>query len=176
MIVFNGTARFMDAAPMLAHYDFPLETDSMVFDCSGKMTEFDLKKINPTLEPLAFISMQDGVVDTFIFNFHADEKASNGKMEVAYHDLKIKLTQDPNVKNSTLKKLTTLPSKRILVIILLKRNNPIGKRPVRVTEIHLERNPQKFIFNYTWKSLLSGIKPAIGLPSKTHRIKEPPPK
>jgi hypothetical protein len=50
--------------------------------------------------------------------------------------------------------------------IIIKKDNPLKNKEVRVTNINYERNRQRFIFNYTWKSLLSGIKPAIGLPNK----------
>ncbi|MDB5229064.1 MAG: hypothetical protein JWN78_3257 [Bacteroidota bacterium] len=175
-LTMNGTALLMGKGYMLAHYDFPMETDSMVFDCSGKLTNFKLPDINPTIEPLAYMTIKGGEVDTLIFNFHANEKESKGKMEVRYHDLDVKLLKNNDVKNSKIKNFLTLPSKRILVVLIVKHNNPTKDKDVRITEIEYPRNPQKFIFNYTWRSILSGVKPAMGVPGKTKKIKEPPPK
>ncbi len=178
-LVMDVTALLMNVGPMIAHYDFPLITDSMVFDCSAKLTDFPLENINPTVGPLAYLKMDKGYVDTIIFNFHADEKAAVGKMEVRYHDLKIKLRKHDDINAiGKVKQFFLLPPKRILAAILVKNNNPRKEgKDVRITSIYYPREPDRFIFSYTWKAILSGIKPAIGFPTaETHRINEPPPK
>ena len=175
-LVLDANCQLMNEGYMLAHYDFPLETDSMVFDCSAKLTNFPLTAINPTLEPLAYLSMKEGTVDTLIFNFHATNTGSKGKMELRYHGLKVSLLKNDNKKKIIVIDFFALNLKRFLAAILVKKSNPTRERDVRVTEISFPYDTNKFIFHYTWKSILSGIKPAIGIPSKTKKIKESPPK
>jgi hypothetical protein len=46
-------------------------------------------------------------------------------------------------------------------ILKIKRNN--NKEPFRRGEVSLERDDQKSIFSYWWKSLSTGLKDNVGI-------------
>jgi hypothetical protein len=54
---------------------------------------------------------------------------------------------------------------------VINNKNPNGKN-LRIGEIDEERDPTKSIFNYLWKSLLSGIKPSLGINEKNKKDKD----
>ena len=54
---------------------------------------------------------------------------------------------------------------------VINNKNPNGKN-LRVGEIYFERDKQKSIFNFLWKSLLSGIKPSLGINEKNKKDKD----
>ena len=54
---------------------------------------------------------------------------------------------------------------------VINNKSPNGKN-LRVGEIYFERDKQKSIFNFLWKSLLSGIKPSLGINEKNKKDKD----
>jgi len=156
----KATALFMNKGKLTGHYSFPLNTSDMVFDCSGKLTDMPLEAINPILEPNAKVSIKAGMIDSLVFAFHANARSSDGKMRFYYHGLKMEFLNKKDLKAGKLEEVLSFLAHRILI----KEENPSRNQPVRVTDISYNRNPNRFIFNYSWKSLLSGIKPAIGIP------------
>ena len=84
-------------------------------------------------------------------------------MKFIYHDLKIGvLNKADHDKHGIREGVLTLVANKLVI----KNSNPEKNKAPRITEINYLRNPQRFIFNYVYHSLLSGIKPAIGLSSK----------
>lgn len=158
----HANARFMNVGRLTAHYSFPLNTIEAVFDCSGTLTDMPLNAINTILEPGANISIQNGHVDSLIFSFHANDQKSKGSMYFYYHGLRIAFLNKKSHESGKFQDILASLAHGILI----KENNPEKNKKARVTEINYERNPNRFIFSYTWKSILSGIKPAIGIPGK----------
>ncbi len=155
----NASTKFMNEGKLTVHYTFPLNTEKMVFDCSGKMTDIPMPAINPILEPNAKISIKGGQIDSMIFSFHANEFGSKGKLKLIYHQLKIEFINKEK-KAGIIRELFSFLTHQLVI----KEDNPAKEKPVRQTEINYKRDPTRFIFNYSWKSLLSGIKPTIGIP------------
>jgi len=160
-----ASAKFMDSGKLQGTYSFPLNTSSMVFDCSGKITNMPFQALNPMLEPNAKVSMKGGKVDSLVFSFHANDKGSKGKLKFCYHDLKMELMDNKNKKDGFKKAVLTFLVHRVII----KESNPSPKQEVRITDINYTRDPSRFIFNYSWKSVLSGIKPAIGVPAALNK-------
>ncbi len=158
----QANAKFMDSGKINAHYSFPLNTLETVFDCSGTLTGMPFEEINPMLVPNANISMKGGTLDSMQFSFHANETESTGTMKFMYRDLKMEFVEKSSKKSRLGQDILTFLAHGILI----KENNPSHNQKPRVTEIKYTRNPNRFIFNYSWKSILSGIKPAIGIPNK----------
>jgi hypothetical protein len=157
----NSSSKLMNEGRLTVRMRFPLNTGEMVFHCSGKLTEFPMKAMNPMLTPAERISIKGGMTDSMIFSFDANNKESKGIMKFVYHDLKIEFL-NKNEKTGILQDFLAFLTHQFI----LKEDNPAGKKPVRVTQIRYRRDPSRFMFNYSWKSLLSGIKPAIGVPDR----------
>lgn len=149
--------RFMGVGKLEAHYSFPLNTNKMVFDFSAKLTEMPLQEMNKILLPHTHVAIKDGMVDSTIIAFHASDVSSTGTIRIVHHELKIELLD----KSNRVRLLQRVISSVVQSFLRKKstKNAGIGK-------IHYERNPNRFIFHYTWKSVLSGLKSSFGLPDK----------
>lgn len=159
--------RLMEQASFWASYNFPMEEGGGTeFMCTGKIFRMPLEAINRMLAINTNIAVRGGVMDSMVFSFEAYHNASRGTMKFAYHDLQVQILKDEDTKRRI-----NMPEVMSFVAntLILKADNPTGHRPIRVTAISCP-NPGRFIFNYTWKSLLSGIKPAVGLPEPKGKI------
>jgi hypothetical protein len=171
-MVMRLETKFMNKAPIDAVYRFPLNTDEEVFDCSGKVGSLELKDVNNILKNVVSVTAESGKVDSMSFGFHATDKRSTGKMRFYYHDLKIDVL-DKDKKDQKLKqKIASFLANKIIV----KDANPKKGESVRVTEIDFDRDPNKYLFFYTWKSIQSGIMPTIGVPNPKWLVKISEPK
>lgn len=155
----QATALFMNTGKLKARFTFPLTTDEMVFVCYGKLGEMDLKVLNKILTPNAHLVIKDGIADSALISFHADNSGALGTLKIGYHHLKINLLKKDNGKGFYSGFLSLLYR-----ILFIKEENPTRKKDIRIAEINYKRDPKHFIFKYTWMSILSGIKPTIGIP------------
>jgi hypothetical protein len=109
------------------------------------------------LEKNAFIYATSGKIDAMNFSFTANNSRATGKMTMLYHGLDIafknKQTDD-----------TTAFRERFISFIANKQvldSNPIPGEEVREGIIDYERDPERFLFSYCFKSILSGIKSSL---------------
>ena len=149
--------RFMGVGKLEAHYSFPLNTNKMVFDFSAKLSEMPLREMNKILLPHMHVSIKDGIVDSTIIAFHASDISSTGTIRIVHRELKIELLDKSNRPNFFHRVISS-----VVQSILQKKSSNNGG----MGKIHYERNPNRFIFHYTWKSVLSGLKSSFGLPDK----------
>jgi hypothetical protein len=91
------------------------------------------------------------------FSFTADNYKATGKMTMLYHGL------DIAVKNKRTDDTTAFVErfKSIIVNIKVLDSNPMPGKEVRVGIIDYERDPERFLFNYCFKSILSGIQSSL---------------
>ena len=109
------------------------------------------------LEKNAFIYVTSGKIDAMNFSFTANNTKATGKMIMLYHGL------DIAVKNKRTDDTTAFRER--LISLIAKRkvldSNPIPNEDVREGIIDYERDPERFLFNYCFKSILSGIKSSL---------------
>lgn len=158
----DASAYFMDKAKMTSIYSFPLTTTQTIFTGSGKLHTMQFSVLNELMQNSAHIHAEDGTLDSMIFSINANNNRATGEMRFIYHDLKIEVEQKDSEKSSFKAKMKTM----VLNKFLLEEDNPSKGEEPRITQINYARNPNRFIFNYVYNSLLSGIKPALGLKEK----------
>lgn len=171
-MVMRLNASFMNKAHISAKYVFPLNTATEVFDCSGKLTNMSMTDLNNMLENTISVSIKSGMIDTMSFAFHANDQRSKGTMKFLYHDLKVELLNKDDKKQNLKKKIMSYLANEFVI----NDQNPKKGQPPTITDIGYERYPYKFLFYYTWKTLQSGILPAIGIKNPPIHAKEPLPK
>ncbi len=127
------------------------------FTLNGTLSEMEAKDLNPMLERNAFLYAASGKIEKMSFSFAANKNKAKGRMTMRYHGL------DIAVKNKETDDTTAI--KEIVVSIIanfkVMNSNPLPGKEVRVGIIENKRDPEKFIFNYCFKSILSGIKSSI---------------
>ena len=153
----DATCMLMNKGRLQAQYLFPLNTDKMEFKCSGTLTNMPMSALNPMLETNAKVSIKGGNIDSMVFSFNANEFASKGTMKFVYQNLKMEILNKKGGERGFLEHAKTF----FAHLFVIKESNPTGNNPVRITEISTPNDPTRFIFNYSWRSVLSGIKPAI---------------
>lgn len=159
---------FMNKGKLTALYEFPLNTTKEVFYCKGKLVNMSLTELNNMLENTVFVSIKSGELDTLSFAFNATDKESKGKMKFLYHNLKIELLNRDNKKQNLKKKIMSYFANRLLI----NDQNPKNGNAPLITDIGYKRYPYKYLFYYTWKSLQSGIMPAIGIKNADVLLKQ----
>jgi hypothetical protein len=126
------------------------------FLLNGSLSGMDADELNPILEKNAYI-FASGKIDGMNFYFMANNSKSTGKMTLLYHGL------DIAVKNKRTDDTTAFKERFISLFANRKilDSNPRRNEKAREGVINFERDPERFLFNYCFKSILSGIKSSI---------------
>ncbi len=137
-----------------ASFILPLD-DKKPYHAEGKVHSMALSHLNQPLENLAFISIESGKLNQINFNFDYTETSSNGRLTINYENLKIN-----GLKKE---KSTVINDLKTLLINTVIKNDKDKSVPTekRTGTISFERDKKRQIFNYWWKSLLSGIKGGV---------------
>jgi len=127
------------------------------FSLDGTLAGMDVKELNPILEKNAFIYATSGKIDTMDFSFTANNSNAIGRMTLRYHDLYFAANSKGNEDAATIKE----NSNSLLVNLKVLDSNPLPGEVARVGTIDYKRDPEKFLFNYVAKSILTGIKSSL---------------
>ena len=150
----EASAKIMGKGLIQASFSLPLEEDKS-YHAKGKISQMSLHHLNPVLENLAFIRIESGRLNALNFDFDYDDKSSKGSLTINYQDLKITGLKKEKSKDES-------DMKTFLINTIVKndkdKNMPIDKR---TGTIEFERDRKRQIFNFWWKSLLSGIKASV---------------
>jgi hypothetical protein len=154
---FKSEARLMGAAKITFNLKAKLFDSTNTFFLNGNMSRLDVEQLNPLLERNVFIHAQSGIIDTMYFNLTGDNYSTSGEMVLLYHMLFVKVEAQYAVVPASLMQLlvSSITSRRILDA------NPMPHEKVRTGVIGFVRDPEKFVFNFYYKSILSGIKSSI---------------
>ena len=123
------------------------------FSLNGTLSGLEASELNPILEKKVSIYVTSGKIDSMNFSFIADNSKAIGKMIMLYNGL------DIAVKNKRTDDTTALKERFISLLVNRKvlDSNPLPDEDVREGIIDYERDPERFIFGYCFKSILSGI-------------------
>jgi hypothetical protein len=149
-------SKFMESGDLRADFTFPL-TAKKPYTVTGELNNFSMPQVNPMLVPIGNVKIESGRMKNMKFKFHYNDFVSNGELEVNYSDLKVvSLRHDDRRKTN---KIVSL----IIGVFVKKDKNEKDTKDERTGPIHWERDSQKGILNYWWKSVLTGIKAVYNL-------------
>jgi hypothetical protein len=153
----NAEGMFMDKSQIRILLKARLFDKQNTFTTNGHLSDLQLKALNPILENSAFLVATAGKIDTMNFNFVANNARSTGTMKLLYHGLAVTVINKETGDSTGLKqKLITFIANRKLIDA-----NPLPGKEVREGKIDHERDPERFLFNYVFKSILSGIRTTL---------------
>lgn len=155
-IVMETYTKLMNVSPLTVTATFPVQNTGQ-HTVKGSLGHMDMKEFNPILEPLAFVSIASGTIDSLKFDMILAPDSAKGTATMAYNDLKIDILNRDKIEQGGDKELISLLAN------LLKIKSENSRPPLRTSEVSFKRDPQKSIFNYWWKSLLSALEKSIGL-------------
>ena len=116
--------------------------------------------------PLAMVKMTSGNVKKFSFDIQANSKVFKGKIDFLYNDLKVVLLK-PDTANDRFKRKSIMSIFANLFVI--RRSNPDDKGKLTSSLVIYKRPKDSPFFKTIWKTLLTGIKPCIGLDEKSQK-------
>lgn len=128
----------------------------------GGLSKTEAQDLNPMLERAAFIHAESGTFDTLAFSFTANNHDATGNITMLYNRFFISTAGKQAEGASSLFRLllASITSKKITDA------NPLPGEKVRAGVIDYQRDPERFIFNYYFKAILSGVKSVISKNSK----------
>lgn len=128
---------------------------------NAQLGEFDLDLINSILKYNAFVRVRAGRINSGDWSFTANEREAFGKMKLLYSGLNLELLEVRTLERGR-------GRSRILTFVLntfaVRSNNPrkfIGGTVQ--SNIYHQRDSDRFIFNYWWRTTVSGLKGSVGL-------------
>lgn len=130
---------------------------NQTFSMQGSLSGMAGEALNPLLENSAFMHVTSGEIDSMKFFFIADDLKSSGKLNLLYHGLKIAVIDKSSGDTATIsaKLISLFANSKILDA------NPGQGKQAREGIIRYERDPERFLFGYCFKSILTGIKSSI---------------
>jgi hypothetical protein len=155
-------AKVMGEGELNAELILPLEGKLHDFKCSGSVGAMKLSPLNGMVEPSMNMSFNAGKLNRMTFQFTANDNQSKGWMEFLYEGLDVRLLKKNPAKE--------FGFASILANAMTLSNNPSGNKDLKTVEIGFERNKNKGIINYIWKTIQSGMVRTI-LPIKKYQIK-----
>lgn len=149
--------RVFGAALLSVQFNFPMDTQNGFHTISGNLSPMSLTRFNEMLKYIAFIRVDSGMLNKLEFNMRLDNERSNGDVIMNYQNLKISMLDAGTMEQrGALENIKTFIANNFVV----EKNNTADDS-MEAGRISFERIEHKSIFNYWWKSLLSGIKNTI---------------
>jgi hypothetical protein len=164
-IGFDAEAFLMGKAKITAHMKGRLFDNQNTFDVDGTLSGMEAMELNPMLEKNAFIYATSGKIEAMSFSFRANNTKASGQMKLRYEGLNVA------VKNKMTDDTTALKERVISAIanLIIMHSNPMPGEELRQGNIDFERDPEKWLFNYCAKSIMSGVKSSVTKTPETRK-------
>lgn len=154
------SALMIKAAQLKIMIKLNLLAKNGAFSFKGHIGKLDMVKLNPLAQPLGMVEIETGQIQKIDFDVQANEKGSDGTMQLYYNQLKVKLLKEgENGKPVQKKGLLSFLANTLII----KDENPSKNGDLRTAKIHFERPPGASFFNLLWKSVFVGMRETIGL-------------
>jgi hypothetical protein len=170
LLTAHVTTHFMDRAKFNTDFVFNLTDKLATFSYKGHLAPMNLEAINGATKPLAMVKITSGQLKSFDFDFKANRNVFKGKVLFLYNDLRVSLLRNDKVDQRLKKKFIVSIFANLFV---LKHNNPDNEGEIpRSFNVNYKRPVYFPFFKTIWRTLLLGIKPAVGVDEKTQKETE----
>jgi len=140
--------------------DLPMYSPDESYTLNGELNGMPMDAFNNILEPSAFLKVESGMLDKLAFEMEIGQKINTGTVTMFYDDFKISVLRK-DAEEDDRKQSSGLKSFIANAFLIKKSNKPDGN--FRVGESYYEKPEDKGFVYAWWRTLLSGIKPSIGL-------------
>ncbi len=146
--------RFMDLSPLMLEAAFALD-EKGTHRVKGRLGELDLSVMNPTIEGFLAMRVRNGIARSLDFVFVADDDISHGMLTFIYDDLEVRFLEEETLRERRRDRFRSFIANRFVV-----RSNNRAEDPRHAT-IEYERDKQRSMFNYWWRSISDGLMETI---------------
>jgi hypothetical protein len=144
----------------------------------GTVEGLDMKKMNRMLEPAIQVTAESGFLKRLTFEFSSSDDHSSGNIELDYKNLRLityknekridrilkrkKKNGDTDQDEDKIRK-ASLKTFVLNTFIIRKNMDKDVPEEKRTGKINFERDKAKSVFNFWWKSVLTGVKSAYNI-------------
>jgi hypothetical protein len=168
----KGTVYLMGTGKLGATIRFKFGDPKNSFTFSATVGAFDLPGINPMVTNLLPAKVESGKIKKLeVPLVQCNDDFAQGKLLFYYDNLSISVTDK---KQTTWSKIKTGVVTWVADDLVVNNANPTKSGKMHTGVVYFTRDKSKGIFNFLWKSCLSGLKSTMGFNSKAQKalIKE----
>lgn len=155
VITLEAKTKVMGSGLLNVHFSFLKSDTSGRHSIDGSLGSMSIVDLNSILENAGLVHVDDGLINSLKFSMVLDKIKATGSLTLNYQDLNIKILEADELKEGETKNFSSF----IANTFVIKKNNT--EEPLKKGNIEFERIEEKSVFNYWWKSLLSGLKDNI---------------
>lgn len=156
---------FMGKGKLDIAFRFNLRAKNAAYSYKGHLGPMSLQALNKVTMPLSMVKITEGTLKRYDFSIYGNAYTTKGHIALLYNDVKVRLLRvnDDNLLYSR-KLIPTLFAN----LFIIKHNNPDkpGEKP-REYDVVYPRPKDSPFFKTAWATMLKGLKPTMGLDSKT---------
>ena len=156
----DASAILQNQAKLEVTINFDLTAADYHHEVSGSLGELPLTSFNTIIEKSAPVTVVSGNLNRFDFNMKLDDKYAVGELYFGYNNFKISML-DYSKDGVRKSKFATFWANKMI----LNSEYP-KKEEFLPANIYYERDPERSVINYWWKSIYSGAKKTLGLETK----------
>ena len=138
------------------NFNFPLNSNT--FYIKGHLEEMNMSAFNTITQPNANIKINTGRIQKLDFSARFNSQVSTGEMELYYNDLDFSVFKE-NSKSGEKRKRKILSY--LAKSFIIADANPNSKGEFHQGEMAFERDKNKGLFAYIWKTIFSGFKDTV---------------
>lgn len=155
--IIHASTKLFGRYPLVAEFSFDLTSSDYSHTVTGSLGKLPLTALNPMVEKAAPIAIESGQLNQFDFSFSADNKIAGGELYFGYDEFKISVLEmdSDGTKRS---KLASFWANKMM----LNSKNPKGDK-LEPTSLLYERDIERSILNYWWKTIFTGSKITLGI-------------
>jgi hypothetical protein len=170
----DAQALLFDSVKAEINYTSNTLDERNLFTLQGNVRTFSATLLNQCIEPATNVVVEDGLINKIVFKFNADENVAKGTVNMDYEHLKLKVLKEKEDKKTGEKVKKKSGLKTFLANAFVRTRDkdkdetkgealPVDAPKVYqyTGEIHFERRKDRFIFNYWWNALKSGIASSV---------------
>jgi hypothetical protein len=148
-----ASALFFDGHIRRFSYGESYEDTLSAFSASSYFSDLDLTRFSAVSIPAAAVSITGGHADTVFSRWEGNKYATYGTMHFYYDNLKIKVLNKDDINKGGL-----MPALKTWVANLI-----LPDKRKKASAIFMERDREKFVFNYWVKAQTSGLLSTLGV-------------
>lgn len=154
VLIVDGKGSILDSAKAEIKYTSNVLNKDDKFTFEATVHSFSAVHLNQCLSPLSGAAIESGDIKKVTLFFEANDDVANGTMEMEYENLKLTVLSKSDGKESKVKSF--------IANIFIKDKTKESGTQENIKEdktgvIHFERRKDRFIFNYWWNAIKTGV-------------------
>ncbi len=147
------SSTLMHSGALEARFMLPVGPADDRWELSGRLGATDMEAFNDVVEPLMNVRITSGAIHSLDFHISATAARSHTRLTMAYNDFQVEF----------LRRRDHTRRRRFLTAIadnvLIRPDNPgrDGRGRLRTVESDTTRDPERSMWNYTWRSIEGAI-------------------